>query len=66
MPKIRNGWLVGRYNGEPIVGGYVYLILDIGQLRIRRYWLPKVYWKLGTYCVIWLCFQLRFNVRYGW
>lgn len=66
MPKFKNGWIAGRYNGEPIVGFETRLILDFGQLRIPRFWLPLMRWKFGNYFVIWLCFQVRFDVRYGW
>lgn len=66
MPKIRNGWPVGRYNGEPIVGFKLAAIIDIGQLRIPRFYLPAASMNHGQPYLIWLCFQIRAEARYGW
>lgn len=66
MPKVRRGWLVGRWNGEPIVGCELKLVVDLGQLRSWRHYLPLLRWNFGQPYIIWLAFQIRAGARYGW
>jgi hypothetical protein len=60
MIKIKNGHLVGKYNGQKIVGFNVNFILNCS------YWdlLPKISLKYSRY-ISWLCLTVRWEYEYG-
>ena len=58
--RLKNGKIVGRYNGQQIVGFRVQFIVRWNVWD----WLPR--WDLMfSWFVAWLCFRVRWEYEYG-